>query len=95
MRWQEEVTLTGYEMQWIVRYFQYMSGKWVLPQVNTLFSTGTGTQSSFGTGTGTGTPILSAGAVAYWNRKKSVWENVMKKADSSFKNCNPAYDSPL
>jgi hypothetical protein len=28
MRWQEEVTLTTYEMQWTVRYFIYKSQKW-------------------------------------------------------------------
>ena len=28
MRWQEEVTLTTYEMQWTVRYFIYKSKKW-------------------------------------------------------------------
>jgi hypothetical protein len=31
MRWQEEVTLIGYEMQWTVRYFLFMSRKWVIP----------------------------------------------------------------
>ena len=31
MRWQEEVTLIGYEMQWTVRYFLFMSRKWVMP----------------------------------------------------------------
>jgi hypothetical protein len=28
MRWQEEVTLTTYEMQWVVRYFAYKSKIW-------------------------------------------------------------------
>lgn len=28
MRWQEEVTLTGYEMQWTVAYFINNSKKW-------------------------------------------------------------------
>jgi hypothetical protein len=27
-RWQEELTLTGYEMQWTVRHFQHQAGKW-------------------------------------------------------------------
>lgn len=27
-RWQEEVTLTHYEMQWTVRYFQNQACKW-------------------------------------------------------------------
>ena len=32
MRWKEKVTLKGYEMQWTIRYFSYMSQKWILPQ---------------------------------------------------------------
>lgn len=48
MRWQEEVTLTSYEMQWTVRYFLYMSRKWVL-QSSTGYSTGTGTSTSTST----------------------------------------------
>ena len=28
MRWQEEVTLITYEMQWTVRYFSYQSKIW-------------------------------------------------------------------
>jgi hypothetical protein len=28
MRWQEEVTLTTYEMQWTVAFFVYNSRKW-------------------------------------------------------------------
>jgi hypothetical protein len=27
-RWQEELTLTGYEMQWTVRYFHHQAGTW-------------------------------------------------------------------
>ncbi|KAF8806062.1 hypothetical protein BYT27DRAFT_7102812 [Phlegmacium glaucopus] len=27
-RWQEEVSLTGYEMQWTVRYFSFQSRSW-------------------------------------------------------------------
>lgn len=27
-RWDEELTLTAYEMQWTVRYFQHRAGKW-------------------------------------------------------------------
>ena len=27
-RWQEELTLTEYEMQWTVRYFQHQAGQW-------------------------------------------------------------------
>lgn len=28
MRWQEEITLITYEMQWTVRYFAYKSKNW-------------------------------------------------------------------
>lgn len=91
MRWQEEVTLTGYEMQWTVRYFQHMSHKWELPS------------NSFGIGPSSGASssgpnvavTLSDGAIAYWKRKQAVWEDLMKKADNIFRKCNPAYDSPL
>lgn len=88
LRWQEEVTITGYEMQWTVRYFQYMSRKWVPPE-DPMFSV-PGSSTSTGEGT-----ILTAGAIAYWNRKRALWEEVMKKADSIFRRLNPAYDSPL
>jgi len=27
-RWQEELTLVGYEMEWTTRYFLYRAGKW-------------------------------------------------------------------
>ncbi|KAF8799289.1 hypothetical protein BYT27DRAFT_7121086, partial [Phlegmacium glaucopus] len=27
-RWQEEVSLTGYKMQWTVRYFSFQSQSW-------------------------------------------------------------------
>jgi hypothetical protein len=90
MRWQEEVTLTGYEMQWTVRHFRYMSHKWIIApdDVNSL----TAESSSC---TGTGIPNLSIGAIAYFNRKHAVWEDLMRKADNVFKICNPAYVSPL
>ena len=117
MRWQEEVTLTGYEMQWTVRYFLHMSHKWVLkyddgPGGNSSTGSTPGGSSYTGTGTpggssatGTGTPGgatsigtgagHSLGAIAYSNRKHAIWMDIMNKADSTFKRCNPAYDSPL
>jgi hypothetical protein len=108
MRWQEEVTLTSYEMQWTVRYFLYMSRKWVL-QSSTGYSTGTGTGTSTSTSTGTGTSTstgtgnltgtetcnLTGGAIAYHKRKHAVWEDLAKKADSLFRSSNTAYQSPL
>jgi hypothetical protein len=98
MRWSEEVTLTGYEMQWTVRYFQYMSRKWVLPtETGNVSQTGTGISSGTGMalGTGTGTHFLSPGASAYWSRKQAIWEELVKKADNKFRNCHPSYESPL
>ena len=96
MRWQEEVTLTGYEMQWTVRYFLYMSRKWVLKFDGHSLAPGgsseTGNDTGIGTGTGTG---HSPGAIAYSNRKHAIWKEIMNKADCTYKRCNPAYDSPL
>jgi hypothetical protein len=94
MRWQEELTLTGYEMQWTVRYFRYMSEKWIVPPapgINSACPPGT----SSGTFSGLSNQFLTAGALAYWNRKKDVWANLSKNADMVFKSCNPAYISPL
>jgi hypothetical protein len=47
MRWQEQVTITTYEMQWTVRYFLYVSQKWVIPP-------GTGGSENTGIGGNTG-----------------------------------------
>jgi hypothetical protein len=92
MRWQEEVTLTGYEMQWTVRYFQHMSRKWELPSN----SSGIGPSRSGSSSSGPDMAItLSNGAIAYWKRKQAVWEDLMKKADNIYRKCHPAYDSPL
>jgi hypothetical protein len=86
-RWQEEVTLTSYEMQWTVRYFVYMSRNWVLHS-RTSFGSGTG-------GAGTIPGNLTTGAIAYHKRKRAVWEDLTKKADGIFRRSNPAYQSPL
>ena len=69
-------------MQWTVRYFRYMSLKWAVPSAPT-------------SGTGTGNVPITAGAIAYWNRKRAVWEDMMKKTDGIFSTTNPAYVSPL
>lgn len=71
MRWQEEVTLTSYEMQWTVKYFHYRSQTWMLPESTTTGNrcpgTGTGTGIFNGTGIETGTSItkLTSGTMAY------------------------------
>jgi hypothetical protein len=101
MRWQEEVTLNGYEMEWTVRYFLHMSCKWEIPSGNediNYIGTGTGTGTSSWTRNDIGmhpTPSLSAGAIAYRTRKHAVWRDLMKKADAIFRRSNPAYQSPL
>lgn len=80
-RWQEQLTLTTYEMQWSVRYFGYMSRKWIIP-------IGLATHSSSESELGTG-------AIAYRKRKQAAWGDLMIKADSIFARCNKTYDSPL
>jgi hypothetical protein len=79
-------------MEWTVRYFVNMRGKWVSISgagINGI-NTGTGTGSSSQTIT-----AVSPGSIAYSNRKKAVWEELVKKSDSIFINLNPAYQSPL
>jgi hypothetical protein len=44
---------------------------------------------------GAGGRTMTPGSMAYWSRKKEVWEELMKKADSIFKFSSPAYQSPL
>jgi hypothetical protein len=89
MRWQEEVTLNSYEMQWTVRYYLHMSGKWVVPG-----DSGAGAGANAGAGPHS-TTSLSPGAMAYCRRKHVDWQDMMKKADSIFRTTNPAYQSPL
>jgi hypothetical protein len=89
MRWQEEVTLNGYEMQWTVRYFRHMSSKWVIPSESHTPAQGSST------GAGISSHCLTEGAIAYWNRKHAVYDDLMKKADIRFQSCNTAYVSPL
>ncbi|KAF8816867.1 hypothetical protein BYT27DRAFT_7052016, partial [Phlegmacium glaucopus] len=68
--------LTGYEMEWTVRYFQHRSRTWAMPA-----STGTGTSANAG-------HTLSAGAVAYRSEKCALWEDLMLKADHTFARFN-------
>jgi len=89
MRWQEEVTLIGYEMQWTVRYFRYMSSKWILSSDHDMLPI------ADSSGTGTGPPVLTAGAVAYWKRKYAIWNDLCSYADGLFRRCNSAYESPI
>ncbi|KAF8801050.1 hypothetical protein BYT27DRAFT_7216408 [Phlegmacium glaucopus] len=55
MRWEEEVTLTRYKMQWTVRYFLFKSLAWAVPP-------GTGTP---------GPQHQSAGSVAYARQQQA------------------------
>ena len=74
MRWQEEVTLTTYEMQWTVRFFLHKSKILeVIPtgiQMTSLNITGTSTGINIDIDPGTSTRetyncILSPGSIAY------------------------------
>ena len=79
-------------MQWTVRYYMYMSQKWAIPSCAGNMESGTGTSTS---NDQCFTNTLSAEAIAYHTQKQAVWEELMIKADSIFKRCNPAYQSPL
>ena len=92
MRWKEEVTLTTYEMQWTVRYFDFKSRLWA-------GSTHQDADSS--------SPVagpshqsaeenhISAGVLAYRRRKQSTWLHLAKRSDRTFILINNAYKSPL
>jgi hypothetical protein len=80
MRWQEEVTLTSYEMQWTVRFFSHKSQKWADVMATSLADEA-------------GPKI--AGPIAYGNRKKAMWLERAFTADRTFTLFNPAYKSPL
>jgi hypothetical protein len=75
-----------------------MGHKWDLPIDKNWPASGSSIGTSgggIGAGIDTSAPILTEGAVAYWKRKQAMWGDLMKKADVVFRNCNPAYDSPL
>jgi hypothetical protein len=86
MRWQEEVTLTTYEMQWTVRYFSSKAKMWADMLEKGDDSIDVGADADFGAG---------AGAMAYAKRKKSIWELLSLKSDRSFTLLNKAYKSPF
>jgi len=87
------VTLTTYEMEWTVRYFLNMQEKWVIKSV---IDTGKNTVTGISINeAGAGSRGMTLGSMAYWNRKKAVWKDLVKKADSIFRFSNPAYQSPL
>lgn len=88
LRWQEEVTLTTYEMQWTVRYFIHKSKFWS-EFLNTP-ATPARKESDFDN-----TPFTNAGTLAYSKRKHSTWYQLALKADKIFKVINNAYKSPL
>ena len=80
MRWQEEVAITTYEMQWIVRFFSHKSMMWAK-----LHST-----RSAVAGQGAG-----AGAIAYTKHKQVTWEQLSLISDWTFSVLNNAYKLPL
>lgn len=79
MRWQEEVTLTTYEMQWTVRYFTNKSKFWSDDLRSPAYTSSTD----------------NAGFLAYSKRKHSTWDQLALKSDRTFKIFNNAYKSPL
>jgi hypothetical protein len=84
MRWQEEVTLTTYEMQWTVRYFTHKSKFWsdaLIPPA--------------GPASLADVNAVDAGTLAYSKRKNSSWYQLALKSDRTFKIFNNAYKSPL
>lgn len=105
------MTQLGYEMQWTVRYFSYMSRKWAIPNnIQTMPGTnigpgpitGPGMDTGMDTGMTTGTmyntgntATMTDGSMAYHRRKKAIWEEIMIKADRIFARSNIAYQSPL
>jgi hypothetical protein len=107
MRWQEEVTLTSYEMQWTVRFFLHKSKTFEVPPhtptgipitSGTITSTGTNIDMDIDTGTSTNdisNCIPTPGSIAYRRRKQAIWEELMFKTDRIFTRVNNAYQSPL
>lgn len=85
MRWQEEVTLTTYEMQWTVRYFIHKSKFW--SDVQTIPASTSNTPANI--------QFDVAGCHAYSKRKYWTWHQLAIKADNTFKVINNAYKSPL
>ena len=78
MRWQEEVTLTTYEMQWMVRYFKFMSRKWS-DKADTLAE-------SISIPPHVGNPPAEGnhselGSIAYAKQKMSAWQCQCEKSD--------------
>ena len=82
MRWQEEVTLTTYEMQWTMRYFVNQCKNWF--NIQETLAKGITSIASGG-----------AGALAYAKHKHSTWHQLSVKLDRTFTVINNAYKSPL
>jgi hypothetical protein len=99
MRWQEQVKLVSYEMQWTVRYFFYKSQFWLISpgiaDVSSSSTTGIVTGSSTVIHTGTGTSPLTPGAIAYRSRQQALWLDLAMKTNQLFSRVNKAYQSPL
>jgi hypothetical protein len=91
MRWQEEVTLTTYEMQWTVRYFSNNCNVWAKLQ-DIQIDTSAASNAVAGVDAVAG---VAAGAVAYAKRKQWTWEQMRLKSDRAFTILNNAYKSPL
>lgn len=89
MRWQEEVSLTTYEMQWTVRYFTHKSSFWLETQNKPAEPILTSAELNLTSAK------VNPGARAYAKRKESTWLRLALKSDKTFKIINKAYKSPL
>ena len=88
MRWQEEVTITTYEMQWTVHYFIYKSNFW--SEIQNAPATDGLTLEVNGNALG-----MDVGSLSYAKQKHLTWYQFALKADKTFKVINNAYKSPF
>ena len=86
MRWQEEVTITTYEMQWTVHYFIHKSNFWSEIQ-NTPATDGLTLEVNGNA------PGMDVGSLSYAKQKHSTWYQFALKVDKTFKVINNAYKS--
>ena len=88
MRWQEEVTLTAYEMQWTIQYFINKSEFW--SNIKNIPA-----DDPVSMNVDVMVPIDNSGALAYAKRKHWTWYQLAQKSDKTFRYINTAYKSPF
>src|ERR1700742_5206807 len=77
LRWQEELLLVTYKMQWVVRYLMHQRHMWY---DHACVSAGASRH---------------PGMIAYAYRRQSMWDRRTHRADHTFRDMNPKYQSPL